>query len=1069
MKSTPRLTPRWFLLPAVLIGCILSTASLLAQSGSSIVQGRVYNPATKSYVGNAKVELDGTNQVTYTTSDGAYQFNSVPTGSATVSVSYTGYETAKESFTVSPGQTAVPEIDLTSSEFAGAKGDKDQTVQLAAMTVVSAREGNAKAIMNQRKNMNIVTSTSADMFGEIPDGNIGEFLKYLPGVTLDYVESEVRGPRLGGMDGQYTGVAVNGMRTANADANRGGGAQSRATSFEGFSIAAVDSVEINHTASPENDADSPAGAINLKTKSAFDLKGRRIDYKLGTSLDSDELTLGTQVHPGEKESHQFRPIGALTYAESFFDHKFGLLIGLSRSNTLAEQTAENISYDTGATVADPRKLVAYKLDFKDAPKWIQRDSLLLSADWKVFPHLKVGVSATYSFYNSDNLSRDLVFQAANSGSSTTNGRAVVGGDGLTTMIGTVTSGNPIPAVYWGGGSAAKRVWTRQFTPTFEYKHGPLTIDGSVGYSNSVNKYRGLAANKSASTVGGVPGSFVATRSDEQSWNWTIKQTSGNDWFNINNFVPPANANSANVQVGGTSIQDRTDYNKTEKWTEVLNVAYALPFMKRFPTVIKIGGKMDDEDRFADSKNNISKWVYVGPGGDTTAFNPATGTSSVTSYGNWGNLGTQYISPAPFRNYDTDRLSLTNINGVAGLPPFPNQLAISQLYNAHPELFVNTANVGDYYSALYGNARRFSQEIKATYAQADTRLTSKLSIRFGERIENTKTTVTDFNPLTPTQMLSSPFASQFTKDPLTGKVNPARATSVAGLIYQYTTQPKVKRTASYNNFFPSVVLKYSILTNLEWQAGLNKTISRPPIDQLAGVRSIDDNAVPPTVSIPNTALKPEHHKGFQTRLAYYFGGGSPGQISVALKQDEATNFISSHTYDSGAPLGITDPQFDGYQFKSSQNDPGVHRYRNFDFNYQQTLGFLPSVYLRGISLGFNYSRSYDNQRHGGLVPKHVAFTPSYTYRRFSARAGVIWNADTDRGNVGEYTGHQTKLDVGMSFKIDQRLQFYAQVRNLTNVKDKFYKTPAGLPQGEQAALTTMEVYGAACEFGIKGTF
>ncbi len=1068
MKSTQRLKPRWFLLPAVLIGCIASTASLLAQSGSSIVQGRVYNPATKSYVGNAKVELDGTNQVTYTTSDGAYQFNSVPTGSATVSVSYTGYETAKESFTVSPGQTAVPEIDITSTEAAGTKSGKDETVQLAAITVVSAREGNSKAIMNQRKNMNIVTSTSADMFGEVPDGNIGEFLKYLPGITLDYVESEVRGPRLEGMDGQYTSVSVDGMRMANSDANRGGGAQSRATSFEGLSITSIDSIEINHTASPENDADSPAGNINLKTKRAFDLKGRRFDYKLGTALDSDEITLGSEVHPGEKESHQYRPIGAFTYAESFLDHKLGLVIGASRSNTLTEQTSENISYDTGATATDPRTLVATNLTFKDAPKWIQKDALLLSADWKVFSRLKVGFTAFYSFYNSDNLSRQLTLQPSNSGNSLTNGRAVVGGDGLTTVIGTQTAGNNIPGLYWGGGSAAKRVWSRQFTPNFEYKYGPLTIDGALAYSNSINKYHGLTASKSQSVVGGVPASFIATRPDEQSWNWTIKQTSGNDWFNINNFGPPNNSGS-NSQVGGTSVQDRTDYYKTEKWTEVLNAAYDLPFMKRFPTVVKIGGKVDDEDRIANNLNNISKWVYVGPGGDTTAFNPATGTSSVTSYGNWANLGTQYISPAPFRTYDTNTFTLTNINGVTGVPQFPNQLAISQLYNAHPEQFVNTANVGDYYNALFGNGRRFSQEIKAAYAQADTHLTSKLSIRFGERLENTKTTVTDFNPLTPTQMLSSPFASQFTKNPVTGLVSPTRATTVAGLIYQYTTKPKVKRTASYHDFFPSVLLKYDILPNLEWQAGYNKAISRPPIDQLAGVSTINDSAVPPTVTIPNTTLKPEHHEVFQTRLAYYFGGGSPGQVSVAATQDEATNFISSHTFTSGVPLGITDPTFNGYNFISSQNDPGIHRYRNFDFNYQQTLGFLPSVYLRGISMGFNYSRSYDNQRHANLVPKHLTFTPAYTYKRFNARVGIIYNADTDKSNVGEYNGHQTKIDVGMGYKIDERLQLYLSVRNITNVKDKQYKTPAGLPQGEQAALSTFEAYGAECEFGIKGTF
>src|SRR5690606_12779781 len=127
-------------------------------------------------------------------------------------------------------QVATREINLTS---AAAGAAKDGVVQLQAFTVSTEREGNAKAVMEQRRSMDIVTSVSSDIFGDVTDGNVGEFLKYLPGVDLDYVESEPRGPRLGGMEGQYVGVAFDGIRTASADANRGGGDASRATSFEG--------------------------------------------------------------------------------------------------------------------------------------------------------------------------------------------------------------------------------------------------------------------------------------------------------------------------------------------------------------------------------------------------------------------------------------------------------------------------------------------------------------------------------------------------------------------------------------------------------------------------------------------------------------------------------------------------------------------------------------------------------------------------------------------------------------------------------------------------------------------
>src|SRR6185436_18130887 len=128
-----------------------------------------------------------------------FQFLHVPAGSAAITVTYTGYNTVKESFAVTAGQASVREINLSSTADP-APATKDGVVQLAAFTVQSEREGNAKAIQAQRRDMNVITSVSSDLFGDVADGNVGEFLKYLPGIDLDYVESEPRGPRLGGLD-----------------------------------------------------------------------------------------------------------------------------------------------------------------------------------------------------------------------------------------------------------------------------------------------------------------------------------------------------------------------------------------------------------------------------------------------------------------------------------------------------------------------------------------------------------------------------------------------------------------------------------------------------------------------------------------------------------------------------------------------------------------------------------------------------------------------------------------------------------------------------------------------------
>jgi iron complex outermembrane receptor protein len=129
------------LLPALLLGCLLPV-TLSAQPSAGTVQGRVYNPTLNQYVRNAEVRLEGSNQVTYTESDGSFRFDHVPAGQATIVVAFTGYNTVTESFTVSDGAAAVREINLTPAGAGSAATNKDGVVKLEAFTVSSEPEGN---------------------------------------------------------------------------------------------------------------------------------------------------------------------------------------------------------------------------------------------------------------------------------------------------------------------------------------------------------------------------------------------------------------------------------------------------------------------------------------------------------------------------------------------------------------------------------------------------------------------------------------------------------------------------------------------------------------------------------------------------------------------------------------------------------------------------------------------------------------------------------------------------------------------------------------------------------------
>jgi TonB-dependent receptor len=1054
MKPAARsLVPRYRKLCAT-ASALLLCITAFGQAGTGTVQGRVYNPVSRDYVRDAEVRLDGTNRITYTENDGTFQFAEVPVGPVAITVTYTGYNTVKESFTLTAGQTAMREITLTSTATSpGAK--REGVVMLDAFTVSSEREGNAKAIMSQRRSMSITTSVASDIFGDVTDGNVGEFLKYLPGVDLDYVESEARGPRLGGMDSQYVGVSFDGIRSASADANRGGGTNSRATSFEGFSITAIESIEINRTTAPDSDADNPAGTINMRTKRAFDRPGRTVAFNGSLNFNAEEFTFNRTAGPRDGFSYKWRPNYSLDYAESFFNRRLGVLFSASHANSYTEQYLVGVGYNRSPNATDSRPMVARQIDFKDGNKFILKDAMTLTADWKVTPSLVLSLTGIYTYTEGDFWNRNFTFVAANDNANVNNGRNSVDGDGITTVIARREGAANSATLNNGGGTSSKLTYTRTLSPKFEYRTRRWIIDGALGYSRSVNNYESLERGVSNSEGGGVPSGFIATRPHRESWEWEIRQSSGNDWYDRASFV------DTNARSGGTRVNNDNRTWITAIWSGQANARWALPFMERFPTSLKIGGKWAEESRNNNIVSDWDIWSYIGPGGNTIRVNPTTGAYENATTGNWGNLGPQFISPHPFDLGTTNGLTVYNISGVKGMPPRVNRQEVAAFFRRNPDLFVHTGTPENYYASFFANPRDFKQTVTSGYTQATVRFSSKLTLLGGVRLEETENAVREFDPLTRNQMIAAGYSVN------AAGTNGGRALTLPGIIYQYTHNPRVTRTSLYRNYFPSIMFKYYLTPDLEFQIGYNKAISRPPIDSITGLWGIDE--VNLRVSAPNPALQPEYHKKFQSRLAYYFRGKSPGHLTFDFTQNKATNFRQTFDF-TAADFGIEDPDFENYTFRTTVNSTEVQRYRSMDIAYNQTLGFLPADVLRGLNFNVSYSRAYANMRRANLARHRLSSRLGYAYKRFNGSLGMVWRPDTpDSGTYGQFMGELTQFDLSLNWRLTRRTTLYTQVRNVTGRPVTWFHTPPGVVEGQQRALRQMQEYGANWVFGVRGQF
>ena len=262
-------------------GSLITLRSVRA-SAVGVVTGTVSDPSTSDYLRNAVVKIDG-RQVAISGERGEYSVVGVPAGDVELTIEYTGYVPARTVVRVPAGGVARSDVELRSS--LSAASDLSAT-EVAEVVVVGAREGDARAIMEQRASMNIVNTLSADSFGEIGDGNPAEFLKYMPGVDFDVVADDVpRNISLRGLPSRYTGITVNGRSLAGgADANTSTTSPtSRQYSFEQLALTGIDTISVSKTTSADMDANAPAGTIDIRTRKAFDRRGRSVTVQLGAS------------------------------------------------------------------------------------------------------------------------------------------------------------------------------------------------------------------------------------------------------------------------------------------------------------------------------------------------------------------------------------------------------------------------------------------------------------------------------------------------------------------------------------------------------------------------------------------------------------------------------------------------------------------------------------------------------------------------------------------------------------------------------------------------------------------
>ncbi|WNJ17297.1 TonB-dependent receptor [Pontibacter sp. G13] len=240
---------------------------------------------------------------------GNFTVLNMPVGTIQVEVTYMGYESFTTEVTIIEGQTTVLKAQLKAGVMIG-----DEVLILG-----DRLKGQAKALNQQKNQINVTNIVSSDQVGRFPDANIGDAMKRIPGITVSYDQGEARFGVIRGTEPRFNSVTVNGERIPSAEA------ENRTVQLDLIPSDMIQTIEVNKAVTPDMDADAIGGSVNLVTRAAPN--GLRIS---GTAASGYNFLRDMPTYTG-----------ALVVGDRFLDGKLGVIVsGSYFDNNLGSHNAE---------------------------------------------------------------------------------------------------------------------------------------------------------------------------------------------------------------------------------------------------------------------------------------------------------------------------------------------------------------------------------------------------------------------------------------------------------------------------------------------------------------------------------------------------------------------------------------------------------------------------------------------------------------------------------------------------------------------------------------------------------
>ncbi len=321
------------------------------------IHGRVIDNEKQTLPG-ASIYIEDLKTGVISDINGFYTLPNLKPGIYTIKVTYVGYAPREMKMTVSGGKTLEKDIVM------------NEGVELQQVEVKGAFQGQRKAVNMQKNSMGVTNVVSADQVGKFPDANIGDALKRINGINVQYDMGEARFGQVRGTSADLTSVTVNGNRIPSAEGD------TRNVQLDLIPADMVQTIEVSKVVTSDMDGDAIGGAINLVTKNTPTKKVLNATAGSGYNWVADKMQLNL----------------GLTYGDRYFDDKLGVMLAASYQN--APGGADNVEFEYD--VDDDGKVYLDKAEMRQYYVTRERQSYSLATDYEFNANHKVSFKGMYN-------------------------------------------------------------------------------------------------------------------------------------------------------------------------------------------------------------------------------------------------------------------------------------------------------------------------------------------------------------------------------------------------------------------------------------------------------------------------------------------------------------------------------------------------------------------------------------------------------------------------------------------------------------------------------------------------